>query len=119
MTAPPVSIETSLTPLQVRALETSHDIAFTAAQMSLDLFGRTAPSHCLLVKLNGDGEAFRWYRPGREPRCREVVGPRSNSFAIAQDCGKCDECRPPEPLTTHKTYHPNGATRPAPGGAGA
>lgn len=104
---PPAQIAASLTPPQVRALETSHDIAFTAAQMSLDLFGRTTPLHCLLVKLNGEGEAFRWYRPGREPRCREVVGSHGNplvSFAIPQDCGKCDECRPPEPLTTHRPF---------------
>lgn len=77
------------------------DVAWVMAQLSLDMCVGT-PFHALSVQINGEGPAFRWYRRGKPPACRRPAG--ANSMMIEQDCGSCEECRPPRPLTVFRLF---------------
>lgn len=82
------------------------DERWAFSQLSLSLCDRK-PTHALTVQINGEGRPFQWYRSGQMPKCRKVEGPSGKplvSFAVAQDCGDCDSCRPPHPLTTYRMF---------------
>jgi hypothetical protein len=82
------------------------DVAYIAAQLSLDLC-KWKPTHSRLIALPLGLGTVRWYSGEKMPACRRVEGPRGDplvSFAIAQDCGHCPKCKPLWPFRVARIF---------------
>lgn len=79
------------------------DWQYIAAQLSLDICGwNPTHSRAYVIPLIG---VIRWYSAAKMPSCRKEAGNHGSplvSFAIAQDCGQCDECKPKWPSRVYR-----------------